>query len=712
MTTFVYPEARRDETVVDDYHGQKIPDPYRWLEDPDSQETKEFVDKQNAVTVPFLESCPVRQKLNKRITELYDYPKYGCPFKRGKHYFYYYNTGLQNQSVLFVQDSLDGEAREFLDPNKLSEDGTVSINGSDFSEDGRYFAYGLSASGSDWITIHFRDVDTGKELPDVLTRVKFSCITWTHDNSGIFYNKYPEEDGKCDGTETVCNLNQKIMYHRLGTDQSQDVLCAEWPDHPKWMGSITVSDCGHYILCEITEGCDPVNQLYFCELSSLPKGITGKLPLTAIVDNFEAEYQYVTNEESIFTFKTNFNSPHYKLINIDFNNFSQENWLTLVPEDGEDVLETVTCVNQDKLVLCYLHDVKSVLRIHDLTSGRKISDLPLDIGCIQTVNGKKKHTEIFYQFISFLSPGIIYRCAMNDIRPVPTVFRETKVKDIDANNFITKQVFYPADNDPNIKIPMFVVHKKSLKLDSSNPVYLYGYGGFNISITPTYSASRVVFMNHLNGILAVANIRGGGEYGDTWHKAGTMNRKQNVFNDFQGAARYLVEQNYTAANKIAIVGGSNGGLLVAACANQRPELFGCVIGQVGVMDMLRFHKFTIGHAWTTDFGCADIKEQFQWLVKYSPLHNISVPDSEVIQYPAMLLLTGDHDDRVVPLHSLKFIAQLQHVFKNCKKQTNPLLIRVDTKSGHGFGKPTAKQIEELTEIYSFISLCLKLKWCD
>lgn len=708
--SFSYPDARRDETCVDDYHSHKVTDHYRWLEDPDSKETKKFVDAQNAVTIPFLEKCPIRQKLHDRIKELWDYPKFGCPMKHGLHYFYYHNTGLQNQSVLYIQDSLEAEAREFLDPNKLSEEGTVAISGSAFSEDGRYFAYGLSDAGSDWITMRFRDTNTGCDLDDVLKNVKFSSMSWTHDHKGIFYNQYPEQDGKSDGTETTSNLDQKLYYHRLGTPQSEDVLCASWPGNPKWMTGAQVSHCGRYLICDIREGCDPVNRLYICDLKTIDYNISGFLPFVKVVDNFDAEYEYITNEGSVFTFKTNLNSPRYRLININFESFLPEDWVTLVEQHEHDVLEWAACVNNSKLVLCYLHDVKSTLHIHDLTSGKRLATLPLDIGSIVGYSGQKKDTEIFYQFVSFLTPGIIYRCCVTGDDFQPVVFRQIKLKDFDQSGFETKQVFYPSLDDPYTKIPMFIIHRKGIELDGSHPLLLYGYGGFNISITPTFSVSRLVFMNHLRGILAIPNIRGGGEYGETWHKAGMLANKQNVFSDFQSAAQYLIDNKYTSAQRIIINGGSNGGLLVAACANQRPDLFGCAIAQVGVMDMLRFHKFTIGHAWTTDFGCSDKKEEFNWLIKYSPLHNIKIPDDPEVQYPATLLLTGDHDDRVVPLHSLKFIAQLQNAFRQSKNQIKPLMIRVDTKSGHGAGKPTGKVIEELTDIYSFIAENIKLQW--
>ena len=706
---FSYPTPRRDETVVDDYHGNKVADPYQWLEDPDSEETKEFVDKQNEISRPLLDQCPVKEKLKDRITEMWDYPKYSCPYKRGNHYYYYYNTGLQNQSVLYVQDSLKSEARIFLDPNKLSEDGTVSLRNTAFTENGEYFAYGLSKSGSDWVTIQFKKAPSGEDLPDVLENVKFTNLAWTRDNKGLFYNQYPKQDGKSDGTETTSNINQKLYYHRLGEDQSKDVLVAEFPDHPKWMIGAEVSDCGDYLVITPSEGCDPVNRLYYTNLKTLPDGINGLLPYVKVVDNFDAEYEYITNEGTVFTFKTNLNSPRYKLINIDFSKPEMDQWTTLVAEDDKSVIQWAACVNNNKLVLCYLEDVKNRLYIHALGSGQREATLPLDVGTVSGYSGKKLQSEIFYQFVSFLSPGVIYHCDISQSTYEPKVFRQTEIKNFDLSQFETKQVFYPSKD--GTKIPMFIVQKKDVKLDGNNPVMLYGYGGFNISITPSFSVSRLIYLQHLGGVYAVANIRGGGEYGETWHKGGMLANKQNVFDDFQSAAEYLIKANYTCAKRITINGGSNGGLLVAACANQRPDLFGCVINQVGVMDMLKFHKFTIGHAWTTDFGCADKPDEFKYLIKYSPLHNIKVPEGDA-QYPATLLLTGDHDDRVVPLHSLKYIAELQHVMSNCDKQTNPLVIRVDTKSGHGAGKPTAKVIEELTDVYCFIFQYIGLKWTD
>nr|XP_046229462.1 prolyl endopeptidase-like [Scatophagus argus] len=705
---FQYPDAHRDDAAVDDYHGHKVPDAYSWLEDPGSEKTRDFVSAQNQLTLPFLESCEVRDLFKNRMTELYDYPKYSCPFKRGSRYFHFYNSGLQNHSVMYMQESLDAEPIVFLDPNTFSEDGTVALQGCSFSEDGEYLAYGTCTGGTDWTEIHFLQVKGAIPLEDHLVHVKFSCLSWTHDGKGIFYNTYPTEDGKSTGKETYSNMNQKLYYHVLGTPQSKDVLCAEFPEHPKWISIAEVSDDGRYVLLTVREGCNPVNRLWYCDLQTIPQGITGVLPWVKLIDNFDAEYKYVTNEGTLFTFKTNLDAPRYRLINIDFASPDQSNWKELIPQHDKDVIVFATCTYSTYLFVCFLHDVKNVLKMYQLSTGEELRTFPLDVGSVVGFTGRKINSEIFYQFTSFLSPDIIYHCDLTKLPLQPHVFREVTVKGFNPSDYQTIQVFYPSKD--GTQIPMFIVHKKGIKLDGSHPGFLYGYGGFSYSITPSYSVSHLVFVRHMGGILAVANIRGGGEYGQTWHKAGMLASKQNCFTDFQCAAEYLIKEGYTSPSKLTINGMSNGGLLVAACANQRPDLFGCVVAQVGVMDMLKFHKFTIGHAWTSDYGCSDNKEQFDWLIKYSPLHNVRVPEDNGVQYPAMLLLTGDHDDRVVPFHSLKYIATLQYVVGRSPKQTNPLFILVDTKSGHGQGKPTNKVIQEVADTYAFIAKCLNISW--
>ncbi|KAK6939029.1 Peptidase S9A, N-terminal domain [Dillenia turbinata] len=693
-----YPPACRDEYVVDNYHGVLVPDPYRWLEDPDAEEVKDFVEKQVKLTDLVLSKCETREKLREKITKLFDFPRYDAPFKKGDKYFYSHNTGLQAQAVLYVQDSLDGEATVLLDPNKLSEDGTVSLNTFSISEDAKYMAYGLSASGSDWVTIKVMRVEDKKVEPDTL-----------------------EGENLDAGTETNVNLNYELYYHFLGKDQLDDVLCWKDPDNPKHMFKASVTDDEKYVLLYISESCDPVNKLYYCDLSALPEGLEGLrerkefLPVIKLIDTFDAQYVAIANDDTIFTFLTNKDAPKYKLVRMDLN---QPGYRTDVIQESErDVLESAVAVNGHQLLVRYLSDAKHVVQIRDLETGSLLHQLSIGIGSVHNITAQRKDSTFFIGFTSFLTPGIIYQCNLADGIPDMRIFREISVPGFDLSQFHVNQVFAPGKD--GTKIPMFIVSKKNIPLDGSNPCLLFGYGGFNISLTPYFNVSRIILTQHLGVVYCLANIRGGGEYGEEWHKAGSLANKQNCFDDFIATAEYLVSSGYTQPSKLCIEGGSNGGLLIGVCINQRPDLFGCALAHVGVMDMLRFHKFTIGHAWTSDFGCSEKEEEFKWLIKYSPLHNVKRPWEEyhdrAVQYPSTMLLTADHDDRVVPLHTLKFLATLQYVLSASLEnspQTNPIIGRIDRKAGHGAGRPTQKMIDEAADRYSYMAKMVGASWSD
>ncbi|XP_065008819.1 uncharacterized protein LOC135584265 isoform X1 [Musa acuminata AAA Group] len=694
------------------------------LEDPDAEEVKEFVERQAALTDSVLARCEERERLRRQITALFDHPRYSTPFKRGGKYFYYHNTGLQAQSVIYVQKDLDGEAEVLLDPNILSEDGTVALSMASVSKDGRYLAYGLSKSGSDWVTIKVMRIDDKTPESDTISWVKFSSVSWTLDGKGFFYGRYPppEEGVELDaGTETKINLNHELYYHFLGTHQSEDILCWRDPEYPKYIFGVSVTNDGKFALLHITEGCDPVNKLYYCDLCSLPNGLEGfrgsneMLPFVKLVDNFEARYSAVANDDSEFTFLTNKGAPRCKLVRVDLK--EPDLWTDILPEHERDVLESAYAVNGNQILVCYLRDVKHILQIRDMSTGDLLHCLPLDVGSVSGISARRENSEIFISFTSFLSPGIIYRCNLATEVQEMKIFREISIPGYDRTEFDVKQVFVSSKDAT--RLPMFIVSKKNLKLDGSNPTLLYGYGGFNISLKPSFHVSRVVLARNLGFVFCLANIRGGGEYGEEWHKAGSLSKKQNCFHDFIAAAEFLISNNYTNPKHLCIEGGSNGGLLVAACMNQRPDLFGCVLAHVGVMDMLRFHKFTIGHAWTSDYGCSDNEEEFHWLIKYSPLHNIKRPwekgSGQSCQYPPTMLLTADHDDRVVPLHSLKLLATMQYILCNGVEnspQTNPIIARIDRKAGHGAGRPTQKLIDEAADRYSFMAKVLGVSWID
>ncbi|MGF1986943.1 MAG: prolyl oligopeptidase family serine peptidase [Nostoc sp. ZfuVER08] len=675
--SLTYPSSHKSNQI-DNYHGTVVTDPYRWLENPDSPETRAWIESQNQVTFGYLGEISAREKIKQRLTKLWDYEKYSIPFKEGEQYFYFKNDGLQNQSVLYTLKSLDAEPRVLLDPNKLSEDGTVALSGLSISEDGKLLAYGISTSGSDWQEWKVRDIETGEDLQDHLKWIKFSGASWTSDRQGFFYSRYDEPNQKT-RLEDV-NFYQKLYYHQLGKPQSEDVLIYHRPDQKEWGFSGGVTEDGRYLIISVWLGTDSKNLVFYKDLTN------PNAEVIELINEFEADYSFIDNDGSVFYFRTDLNAPRGRLIAIDTNKPAPENWQEIIPQSAE-TLESVGILN-NQLVADYLKDAHTQIKIFDL-KGEFIREVELPgLGSAGGFGGKRYDTETFYNFTSFTIPGTIYRYDM--VTGKSEIFRAPKV-DFNPDDYETKQVFYHSKD--GTKVPMFITHKKGIKLDGNNPTYLYAYGGFNASMTPGFSVSLLVWME-MGGVYAMPNLRGGGEYGEEWHQGGMKEKKQNVFDDFIAAAEWLIANKYTKTDKLAIAGGSNGGLLVGACMTQRPDLFGAALPAVGVMDMLRFHKFTIGWAWTAEYGSPDNPEEFPALYAYSPLHNLK-PDTA---YPATLITTADHDDRVVPAHSFKFAAALQANHTG----DAPVLIRIETKAGHGAGKPTAKIIEEAADKWAFL----------
>jgi prolyl oligopeptidase len=676
-TAFVYPTTKKIDQV-DDYHGTKVADPYRWLEDPDSADSRAWIEAQNRLTFGFLEEIPQRARIKERLTKLWDFEKYSPPFKEGGRYFYLKNDGLQNQSVLYTIKSLDDNPRVLLDPNKLSKDGTVAMSGLDISEDGKYIAYGLSTAGSDWMEWKVREIETGNDLSDLIKWVKFSGASWTKDGKGFFYSRYDEPNEKTK-LEDV-NYFQKLYYHRFGTPQSEDVLIYERKDQKEWGFSGDVTEDGRYLIINVWQGTDPRNRLFYKDLED--KGSK----VVELITELEAAYTFIGNDGPLFWLRTDMNATRGRIIAIDTRSPDRKNWKELVPQ-ARETLENVSLVG-DHFIASYLKDARTQVMLFDL-KGKFVRELELPgIGTANGFVGKRKDTETFYAFTSFTTPTTIYRYDLKTGKS--TVYRQPKV-DFNPNDYETKQVFYTSKD--GTRVPMFITHKKGLKLDGNNPTYLFGYGGFSVSLTPAFSIANIVWME-MGGLYAQPNLRGGGEYGEEWHLAGTKSNKQNVFDDFIAAAEWLIANKYTSTSKLAIGGGSNGGLLVGACLNQRPDLFGAALPSVGVMDMLRFQKFTIGWAWVPDYGSSDNPEEFKTLYAYSPLHNIK-PGTK---YPATLITTADHDDRVVPAHSFKYAATIQAA----QAGPAPVLIRIETKAGHGAGKPTSKIIEEIADKWGFL----------
>jgi prolyl oligopeptidase len=677
-----YPETRKED-VKDDYFGTSVADPYRWLEDANAEETADWVARQNERTYAYLNQLPDRTVLLDRLTELYNYPRYSLPFQEAGRTFFFRNNGLQNQSVLYVQDSLEAEPRLLLDPNTLSADGTVSLNGLSVSDDGKLLVYSLSHGGSDWQEVFLRDVDTGQDREDTLRWVKFSGFSWTHDNAGFFYSRFPEP---AEGAALQqANRDNKLYYHRLGTPQADDLLLYERPDQPDWGIYSSISDDGRYLLLTLTEGTDRRNRLYYKDLGD-PDHPDLTTPVIPLFDAFDASYSYLGHDDRLFYVLTDKDAPRSKVIAVDLTHPDPSQWQTLIPEDA-DVLRSVSLLG-DQFIAGYLHNAYSEVRFYDLT-GKFLKKLdPPTLGSIGGFSGRRTDPECFYAFTSYLYPTTLYRYDATTGKS--TVFRKPEIR-FDPSPYETRQVFYKSKD--GTKISMFLTHRKDLKQDGSNAVYLYGYGGFGVSLTPGFDPSSLVWLER-GGVVAIANLRGGGEYGEEWHQGGTKLNKQNVFDDFIAAAEYLIQEQITRPGKIGIAGGSNGGLLVGATLNQRPDLFGAGIPAVGVMDMLRFHLFTIGWAWKADYGSSEDAAQFAALYAYSPLHNIK-PGT---RYPAVLVTTGDHDDRVVPAHSYKYLATLQAA----QAGSAPVLIRVQTKAGHGAGKPMTKILEEQADQWAFL----------
>lgn len=679
-----YPEAPKGD-VVDEIHGVKVADPYRWMEEIDSPETRAWVEAQQDYTEAWMAQLPEREKIRDRLTEAFDYDKHGLPERIGGRLFYSRKTGLQNQSIHYWREDREGaEEKVLLDPNSLSEDGTVSVAGWSVSDDGKRVAYGLSESGSDWSTWHVMDVDSGKVLEDEIRWVKFSWASWAPDGSGFYYSRYaePTEGEKLKDT----NLNQRAYFHVVGTAQSEDRLVYERPDHPKWGFGVGVTEDGRFLTISVWEGAGSKNGFFFRDLS---KG--GDSGVVELFNQFDARYGFVGNERNLLYFVTDLEAPKKRLIAVDLEKPDPANWRTILPE-SDGTLQDVSFLS-GRFIAQYMVDAHDVVSIHD-RDGKKLRDLPLpNLASVGGFGGYQNDTETFYATTGYTDPGAIYRYDV--VSGESTLFWEPEFP-VDLSAYETRQVWYPSKD--GTEIPMFITRRKGAPMDGSVPTILYGYGGFNISLTPGFSASIAIWLE-LGGAYAVANLRGGGEYGEDWHKAGMQEKKQNVFDDFIAAAEFLERENYADRDHLVIHGGSNGGLLVGACVNQRPELFAGAATAVGVHDMLRFHKFTIGWAWQEEYGDVEEKEAFQILRSYSPYHNIR----EGGKYPPVLIETADHDDRVFPAHSFKYGARLQAA----QGGDAPILMRIETKAGHGAGTPTDKTIEAAADRFAFFLKCAR-----
>ncbi len=676
-TVMQYPTTRKDN-VTDSYHGRQVADPYRWLEDVESEDADAWVAAQNKVTRQYLDSLPSRQPMRNRLEQLWNYERFGLPEKKGERYFYSHNDGLQNQNVLYVAESLEADKRLLLDPNTLSEDGTVALGEWQISDDGSLLAYSIADGGSDWRTWKVRDVVTGKDTEDEVRWSKFSGAAWLPDESGFYYARYnePTEGAELTGT----NEFQKLYFHKLGTSQADDTLVFENAEEPKWGFSPELTDDGRYLVIHNWKGSEPKAQIFAQDLSQ------PNAPVQPLVTGFDADYEFIGNDAATIFLLTDHEAPRRRVIAVDATNPNRDLWREVIPET-DDVLQSVTLFG-DEFFVTYLHDALSKVVRYSL-QGDSLGDVKLPgLGSVTGFDGERDSLETFFLFENYVTAGSIYRY---DLKTGKTnMWREPKSL-LKVDEFVTEQVF--CESKDGTRIPIIITRRRESKLDSTNRTVLYAYGGFNISLTPSYSPAIAAWIDAGN-VYAVANLRGGGEYGRQWHEDGMRLKKQNVFDDFIAAAEYLIAKNYTSKERLAIRGGSNGGLLVGAVMTQRPDLFAVCLPAVGVMDMLRYHKFTIGWAWTTEFGSSDEEDQIDNLLSYSPLHNIE----SGVCYPATLITTADRDDRVVPGHSFKFAAALQAA-QVCDHST---LIRIETRAGHGAGTPISKRIEEYADLWAFV----------
>jgi prolyl oligopeptidase len=670
-----YPPTRADD-LVEELHGVPVADPYRWMEDLDSDELRQWIDAQNELTFGLLDSSPLREEISQRMTKLWNYEKVSPPTKKAGRYFYFYNDGLQNQDVLYWIDSLDGEPKLLMDPNTLSEDGTVALSGAAISPDGQYLAYGIADAGSDWQTWHVRRVEDAADLDDRVEWVKFSGASWDGKSKGFFYSRYDAPEGEA---LKQANYFHKLYYHKLGTDQSEDKLIYDRPDQKGWLFWADVSEDGRYLVINIAQGTAAENGIFVLDLAAPGSDVVELLP------EFDAEYLFVGNDGPRLYFRTDQGAPQQRLVAIDLAHPKPADWIEIVPE-AEDKLEFVDYVG-GRFICTYLHDAVNEVKFFK-PDGTPDGDLVLPgLGTVIGFGGRSDDEETFYKFTSFTTPGTVYHLDL--VTREVTVFRQPELA-FDPEDYVTEQVFYASKD--GTQVPLFISHRKDLEITGDTPTYLYGYGGFNIPIPAAFSVPNLVWMER-GGIYAQAQLRGGGEYGRAWHEAGMLHNKQNVFDDFIAAAEYLIDQGYTRKERLVVGGRSNGGLLIGAVLTQRPDLFGVALPNVGVLDMLRFHKFTIGWAWVSDYGSPDDAAYFKTLLAYSPLHNVR----EGVAYPPTMVMTGDHDDRVFPAHSFKFAAALQ----KAQAGEAPVVIRIETRAGHGAGKPTAKLIEEFADMWTF-----------